>query len=111
MTTLKRPKVDRDQFRTQVIPREIRGLLSRPDRHSHLPFLIWDVSDTGIGIWATESLPLHGTVCLTIGQPYLLTVECEVVWCEEQKSSQGYRCGLRAISPAGAFQSFIDKLT
>lgn len=76
---------------------EIRGMLTNrnstnPDKQR--PFVIWDVSEEGVGIWSDTEVPLNASVILTIGQPYLLVLNAKVQWCEKQGDSHGFRIGL-----------------
>lgn len=100
-----RSKSDRNENRVQVVPSEIRGLLSASKGNLQQPFLIWDVSPQGIGIWISEGLPQGEEVVLTIGQPYLIVVKAEVMWCEMQAGQQGFRCGLRATDKGKVFDT------
>lgn len=84
----------RQNFRKQVVPEEIRGLITDHSRKTHYPFLIWDVSEDGIGLWVSSILESGDDITLTIGQPYLMVLRCKVKWCEQQNSVPGYRCGL-----------------
>ena len=93
--------------RMQVVPQEIRGLMTVKGEDSQQPFLIWDVSDSGIGIWTSEEVSSEQAVVLTVGQPHLLVVEGEIIWSERQGEDQGYRCGIRASADDKPFQALI----
>ena len=75
---------------------------------NQLPFLVWDVDESGIGLWTSEELQPTSQVVLTIGQPYLLVVKTEVIWCEKQGNGNGFRCGLKVLDNAKVFQSLIQ---
>lgn len=107
MAFLFRSKSDRNEQRVQVVPAEIRGLLSGKASADQQPFLIWDVSENGVGVWVSEALPEESEVVLTIGQPYLLVVRCVVKWCESQGEDQGFRCGLRSVEKKKVFSALL----
>ncbi len=87
----------REHARTQVVPTEVKGLLTRQLRDHQQPLLVWDVSTTGMGLWTSDQLALGERIKITIGQPYLLLVEAEVVWCEPHLGGEGFRCGVHVI--------------
>ena len=109
MTLSPRSKTDRLGARSQVIPNEIRGLISRktPGANGNLPFLIWDVSPSGIGLWTAEELSIGETVVLTVGQPFLVVLTARVVWCESMSDHQGYRCGMEAVDDAKSLETLV----
>ena len=102
-----RRKIERSSGRMQVVPQEIRGLMTIQGTESQQPFLIWDVSETGIGIWTSEEVTPEQVVILTIGQPHLLVVEGQIIWSERQGEDQGFRCGIRAADSDKPFQTLI----
>ena len=86
----------REKDRTLIVSEEIRGLITDPESKDQIPFLIWDVSLFGIGVWTSLPLTPGKQIILTVGQPFLLVVKPHVVWCEKQQGDhlRGYRCGL-----------------
>lgn len=103
-----RAKIDRIEHRVQVVPAEIRGLISQGSKQQ--PFLIWDVSESGVGVWVSEAIPKDEKVVITIGQPYLVVVNCEVIWAESLGPGQGHRCGLRSLDKSKAFDTMLQSL-
>jgi hypothetical protein len=101
----KRGKTDRSETRVQVVPTEIRGLITNGSEQQ--PFLIWDVSEKGIGLWVSEKLKIGQEVVLTVGQPYLLVVKCITKWCEAQTDNKGFRCGLKSIDKVKTFEALF----
>jgi hypothetical protein len=101
-----RKKADRVETRVQVVPTEIRGIVTGVTTQQ--PFLVWDVSERGIGIWASEALEEGSDITLTIGQPYLLVIKCIVKWCEGQNDGRGYRCGLKSIDKEKTFETLLE---
>ncbi|MGE0173697.1 MAG: PilZ domain-containing protein [Oligoflexales bacterium] len=104
--TESRSKADRSETRVQVVPTEIRGIITGTGVQQ--PFLVWDVSERGIGIWASEGLVEGSEIVLTIGQPYLLVINCIVKWCESQSDGRGYRCGLKSIDKEKSFETLLE---
>ena len=102
-----RSKSDRVDARAQVIPKEIRGLMTKKSEGAHKPFLIWDVSTTGLGLWVSEPLTVGEAVVLTIGQPFLSVMSGTVVWCEEMGSDQGFRCGVEIVDDIQPLNNLI----
>ena len=84
--------------RIQVLNQRIQGLVTRKGDVNQQPFLIWDVSESGIGIWTAQQLAAGDGVTLTVGKPYLLVVGCEVNWCESNPESGGFRSGLKVVN-------------
>ena len=84
--------------RIQVLNQRIQGLVTRKGDVHQQPFLVWDVSESGIGVWTAEKLTPAEAVTLTVGKPYLLVVSCEVNWCESNPESGGFRSGLKVVN-------------
>lgn len=107
-----RKKMDRNNQRAQVIPREVRGLLQVKETSGNGPFLLWDISETGFGIWSATQLTSNQTVKLLIAVPFKLTVECTVMWVEKDAQDEGYRAGLKLLAgfaiPQNILEQFID---
>lgn len=100
---------DRKSLRAPVLPDEIKGLLTRAENSQQAPFLIWDVSRHGLGLWSSEALRPGEKVKVTVAQPYLLIIDCEVKWCDKKPENNGYRCGLRSLKESKQLQSLYDK--
>lgn len=102
-----RRKNDREQQRFQVVPVEIRGLLTDVKGEGQQPFLVWDISSSGIGIWVAEKLTQGERIVLTFGQPYVLVVQCEVMWVDPHEN-HGFRCGLHVLEGEKEFVTLIN---
>ena len=89
------PPTNRAYIRAQVVPSEIRGIATLPESGDHVPFLVWDVSPTGLGLWMTQKVEIGAAVKVVVGQPYLLVLIGTVVWCDDVAEANGYRCGLQ----------------
>lgn len=88
-----RPPLNRRSIRAQVLPTEIRGIVTAIGSGEHLPFLVWDVSHEGIGLWLSQPLTVGDKVRIAVGQPYLVVLDATVIWCDDKAQSQGFRCG------------------
>jgi hypothetical protein len=86
------------QARIQILNQRVKGLLTREDGKYQQTFLVFDVSEDGIGIWSPEALIKGESVTLTVGTPYLLILSCNVNWCERFAKTGGYRSGLTVIA-------------
>jgi len=93
-----RNKIDRSKVRAQVIPQELRGLATLKEEEGHRPFLVWDVSETGLGLWLAEPINVGESIVLAVGQPFMSVLVGKVVWCEPMSSEKGYRCGVEVTS-------------
>ena len=74
--------------------REIRGLMTLKNKGEQVPFLIWDISSKGLGLWSHLPVNESQLVTLTFSQPYLIVIKAKVAWCENQGKKHGYRIGL-----------------
>ena len=99
---------NRDSIRTPVVPTQIKGLLTRAGSTEQLPFLIWDVSKSGIGLWSSGRLEAGESIKVTVGQPHLLMLDCEVRWCEEKADGEGFRCGLSVPENSAQLHSLYE---
>lgn len=87
----------RADLRTEVAQSEIRGIATR-GADAHGPFMLWDISDRGVRIWAAERIARNEIVKLTIAKPFLLVLSCEVKWCKAiNDDGGGFQIGLRVL--------------
>ena len=106
-----RKKMDRNHQRAQVIPREVRGLLQVKESTGNGPFLLWDISENGFGIWSSTILAENQIVRLMIAVPFKLTVECTVKWVEKDAQDEGYRAGLKLVEGFAIPQIILEQFT
>lgn len=104
-----RPASNRAHIRAQIVPSEIRGILTLTATSDHMPFLVWDVSPTGLGLWTTGPLAVGETVKIVVGQPYLLILNATVMWCDHEPSAQGFRCGVQVAGKQESLTSLYEK--
>ncbi|WP_218110254.1 PilZ domain-containing protein [Oligoflexus tunisiensis] len=100
-----------------MLPIEIKGLLSGRELgdESQIPFLVWDVSPSGLGILLSDRLEAGEVLRLTFGAPMALTVMCSVVWCELQEADYdfqeaSFRVGLITVSNNRPLQPLVDRV-
>ncbi len=103
--------------RVPALPVEIKGLITiseqNPDRQ--MPFLVWDVSASGLGILLSDRLESGEILHLSFGEPFGITVVCSVVWCELQDADYdfqepSFRVGLIAVDKNRPLQPIVDCL-
>ena len=93
----KQERFKREHVRAQVVPTQISGMLTIGEESgTQVPFIVWDVSPKGIGLLCTEKPEEGQTVTVTVGQPFVMVLKCQVSWCS-QHAGEGYRCGLEVI--------------
>ena len=88
----------RAAIRREVVPVEIKGLLDA-DGGVHVPFLIWDLSDTGLGIWVPSPIDRGIKVRMNVAVPRKCRLDGIVQWCEKSKDNfEGWRIGINIES-------------
>ena len=88
-------KANRKSIRAPIAPNtQIKGLYTRVEVGDQGPFLLWDVSDSGIGLWTASELKIQDKLRLTVAQPYPFVVEALVCWVAPSPDGNGYRCGV-----------------
>ncbi len=106
----------RAEARAAVLPVEIKGLLNwRDERSRQVPFLVWDISVSGIGLLLSDELKVGERIQLTFGQPLSLVINGEVKWCATQEADYdfqepSYRCGIKVTHPGMNFQGLVDHI-
>jgi hypothetical protein len=98
----------REHFRAIAANNEIRGLLTRQQNHTHQPFLVWDVSETGLGIWSAEKLGVGDEIRVTIAAPFLLVMDCEVRWCTPRSDGTGFHIGVKVLENFKRLRGLVD---
>jgi hypothetical protein len=117
MLLAKKPSRKQSEPRVQVLPIEIKGLLSSEElgKDPQIPFLVWDVSPSGLGILLSDRLQAGEIWRLTFGTPVALSVICSVVWCELQEADYdfqepSFRVGLITIQKNRPLQPLVDRV-
>ncbi len=101
-------KANRKSIRAPVVPKEINGLLTRQKEGRQAPFLIWDVSEFGLGLWSAERLEQGEVVKVTVGEPFPLIIDCKVKWCASEAEHEGFRCGLEVEGSSKQLESLYQ---
>lgn len=104
-----RTPFNRQSVRAQIVPTEIRGIATVASSGDHLPFLVWDVSAEGMGLWVSQALKVGDKVRIAVGQPYLVVLEGEIVWSDENAEANGYRCGVKIVASKEALVGLYEK--
>jgi hypothetical protein len=113
----KKPLKKQREPRVHVLPIEIKGLLANDEgrEEPHIPFLVWDVSPSGLGILLSDRLEAGEVLRLTFYAPVPLTVICSVVWCELQEADYdfqepSFRVGLITCNNSRPLQPLVDQV-
>jgi len=83
----------RGNIRAEVLEHDLRGIAVRKDVGGHVPFVVWDISEEGLGLWVPEKLRNGETLTITLTKPKAVVVTAKVVWCRER--GDGFHCGLQ----------------
>jgi hypothetical protein len=117
MLLAKKPLKKQREPRVHVLPIEIKGLLAFDDSKDepNIPFLVWDVSPSGLGILLSDRLEAGDVLRLTFGMPVALNVVCSVVWCELQEADYdfqepSFRVGLITVHNNKPLQALVDQV-
>jgi hypothetical protein len=117
MLLAKKPLKKQREPRVHVLPIEIKGLLAFDEgkEEPHIPFLVWDVSPSGLGILLSDRLQAGDVLRLSFGMPVALTVVCSVVWCELQEADYdfqepSFRVGLITVHKNKPLQALVDQV-
>jgi len=117
MLLAKKPLKKQREPRVHVLPIEIKGLLSGHELNEdpQVPFLVWDISPSGLGILLSDRLESGAVLRLCFGTPLPLTVICTVVWCELQEADYdfqepSFRVGLITVHNNKPLQPLVDRL-
>ncbi len=89
-----RRKTRRQSVRTEVGTHEVKGVLTRGVDRAHAPFLIWDLSEDGVGIWLPLELKKGEEITLNLGKPKPMAIKGRVMWCEMRPGKLGFHAGL-----------------
>lgn len=89
-----RRKTRRRGVRSEIGTHRVKGVLTRATDRAHAPFLIWDISEEGVGIWLPLELKNGETITLNLGKPKPITVTGRVMWCQMRPGKLGYHAGV-----------------
>ncbi len=83
--------------RSDAIVTEIHGICTRSIGHDQGPFILWDVSDSGLRLWLPMLVSTGEVLRLTIAKPFVLILNADVRWCRPTEDGQGFHVGVRAL--------------
>jgi hypothetical protein len=83
--------------RSHVTPFEIKGQLIYGDGNNSDTILIWNISDSGLCLWATEKFPAGAEIILKITHPWDYTLQSIVRWARPVKGRTGFLLGLEVL--------------
>ena len=93
----------RESLREDVLPIEVRGVISNRSTNESVGILVWDVSEQGIGIWSPEPVKEGDLINLELTTPFSGQFIGSIAWVEEYSS--GYRFGVKVLE--GQTELFI----
>jgi hypothetical protein len=68
--------------------------MTRSLDRAHAPFIVWDISETGLGIWLPLQLTTGEEVTLSLAKPKPVTVKGRIAWCEMRPGKLGFHAGV-----------------
>lgn len=95
----KKPNTARG-IRSPVSPVELSGRITLPDGRGSEALLVWNVSDSGLGIWVSEALSSGTLIDIELKRPQIVRLRAEVRWCRALPSQPGYLVGLAVSDQA-----------
>ena len=98
----------RADIRTQIGEPNMHGLLTVNNTKRHTPFLVFDVSDTGLCLWSPLDLEANSKIQLVLAKPFLLKVFGQVIWCD--RDFRGYRIGIAVTNQNERLKSLHRQL-
>lgn len=101
----------RASIRAEVAGHEIKGLLLLPGTQLRIPFILWDISDEGLGLWVASEIAAGNFVSLMLSKPTPCTVKGEVVWCRPSQGKPGFDCGLRVNAEKELLATIYKSIT
>jgi len=101
----------RASIRAEVAGHEIKGLLLLPGTQLRVPFILWDISDEGLGLWVASEVATGNHVNLILSKPTSCNVKGEVVWCRPSQGKPGFDCGMRVNDEKELLASLYKAIT
>ena len=100
----------RAEPRSEVVTHEVRGLASRNQGREQGPFILWDISDTGLRLWTPQKLKTGEVLKLTIAKPFVVMVMADVRWCKPVADGTGYAVGVRVLDNLARLEALHEAL-
>lgn len=83
--------------RVEAAHAEIHGIATRNQGRDQGPFVVWDISSTGLRLWVPDHMGSGEHVRLTIAKPFIVMLSVDVVWCKAANDGSGYYIGVRVL--------------
>lgn len=87
----------RSDPRSEVVIVEIHGIAARHASREQGPFILWDISDTGLRLWMPTHVRTGEVLRLTIAKPFVVQISADVRWCKPLAAGEGFHVGVRAL--------------
>lgn len=106
MNKAKRKLSERENNRAAVLPTEVSGTFSylvttsgiENYQEKHEAFVIFDVSQNGLGLLTSCDLAKGTKLQLQVGRPFFISIEAVVAWSQPCDEFGAFRCGVEIIS-------------
>ncbi|MBP9709092.1 MAG: PilZ domain-containing protein [Oligoflexales bacterium] len=106
MSEAKRKLSERENNRAAVLPTELSGTFSYSSladgnentQEKHEAFVIFDVSQNGLGLLTSCDLAKGTKLHLQIGRPFFISIEAVVAWSQACDDFGAFRCGVEIVS-------------
>jgi len=108
--TAKKSANNRRSSRAPVTPFEAKGELVTDDGAQSEAVLIWNISDTGLCLWATARFRQGDEVSLRISHPKTAEMRCVVRWVRSIPDRSGFLLGLEAITNRDALAALYNQV-
>jgi PilZ domain len=106
----KKPSNNRRSTRSPVTPFEAKGELITDDGAHSDAVLIWNISDTGLCLWATAKFRQGDEVSVRISHPTAVEMRCVVRWVRSIPDRSGFLLGLEALTNQEALAELYDRV-
>jgi hypothetical protein len=83
--------------RSPVTPFEIKGEIIRGSDASGEAILIWNISDSGLCLWATEKYAPATEVTLKISHPWAYSLRSVIRWVRPVRDRTGFLLGIEVV--------------
>ena len=100
----------RAEPRSEVVTREVRGIASRNQGREQGPFILWDISDTGLRLWMPQKIRTGEVLKLTIAKPFVVLVMADVRWCKPVAEGTGFAVGVRVLDNLARLEALHQAL-
>lgn len=82
----------RKHSRFVIANQEVTGLMTDNSDDKRQAFILWDISENGVGVLTGSRVNTSSKVSVILGTS---AMEFEVQWCRPRTNGTGYHCGLK----------------